>query len=179
MSLVLGRSRQRKDNFAGIKAIWIFPYVRYTRSQISLSGEYLSVFPTNTIYKYSVENGGSINEIFSINENGDYLDQSLEFKFAKVNSEINSQTNKISKRLVRAICLDNNGNYNLFGLYNGLEFSGGNSRGLSKGDFSGITISLKGKERVTAPFMFDLSLFSEYSNSIVFFSDVFESGVFE
>lgn len=178
--ILLGRTNICKDSLGGLKFIYIMHYTRYNVSQIQLVGEQLFSFPVNDIYKYAIVGNSTFNESLSNENDGNRVTQSLSVTMPKISADMNYQLNRLVGGLVRAIVVDNNGNYNLLGLYNGLELKADIPRGTLKSDLSGYTLTFDGKEKVTAPFLNGLNGFNVKKDVIGYFEEGYiEDNYFE
>lgn len=163
--IIYGKGLGIKDNTGGLKRAYIFEYTKYSKSQIILSGKQLDTFPAETIYTYDLLSG-TFSEETAEDENGKYISQKLDMTFAKITEEMNVQLDEMLSGIFRVIVLDNNGNYNMLGLYNGIELTNGSvPRGSAKADLNGYTLSFEGKERFTSPFLNSLSAFTIVGSS--------------
>jgi hypothetical protein len=163
--LVLGKTIDCKDSISGIKRVWIIPFINYTSSSIVRNGATLSSFPSDTIYQFSLRVPANVTETSSENENGKFMSQKVDLTFQKLSADLGNQYDFFMQKPVRIIVLDNNGNYQMFGVENGLDMKNGSiERGVNKSDFNGYKLSFEGRERLTAPFLADLSGFSIYSD---------------
>lgn len=156
MSCAITRNRPRgkKNLLGGVKTVYLFPYVKYSRAQITLVDQKLTVFPTTIVLDwYSVST--NFNENNSV-EGGDIAwNQSFTIELPK--TEAISEVYKLVKQDYRAIYIDNIGNIRILGLYNGLEASITNESGSDKAGFNGYKVSFTGKEDNQAYFIDDLS----------------------
>lgn len=158
--IIYGLGHKLKNNVGGLKRVYFFEYNKYSKSQIVLTGKQLTTFPTDTIYTYELL-GGSFSENTEDDTNGKFITLNLEMTLAEITEDMNVQLDAMLSGIFRAITLDNNGNYNMLGLYNGIELSEGSApRGSGKSDLNGYTLSFNGKERFTAPFLTNLSNFT-------------------
>ena len=79
---------------------------------------------SNNIITYDLLSG-TFSEETAEDENGKYISQKLDMTFAKITEEMNVQLDEMLSGIFRVIVLDNNGNYNMLGLYNGIELTNG------------------------------------------------------
>jgi hypothetical protein len=84
--LVNGRLRGCKSNLGGIDKLWLFPFVKYNRSQIVTDGNILVSFPTKTIYRFNYNGNPAPSENQSENEGGKFYDLGLSFDLRTANS---------------------------------------------------------------------------------------------
>ena len=47
-----GRDRQCRNSLGGISKLWLFPFVKYSRSQIITNNNILVTFPNTDIYRF-------------------------------------------------------------------------------------------------------------------------------
>jgi hypothetical protein len=78
LRITQGFDRRCKDNLGGVRKLYLFPFVKYLRSQIITIGEELTSFPTTTIFEFET-NVISFNEPMQENEGGKFYNQNLEF----------------------------------------------------------------------------------------------------
>ena len=153
-SINTGVIRTCKTYQGGIDKVYLFPFVKYSRSQIETDGVYLNEFPATEVFDFDV-----VNESYTESSNNDsggvYYSQNLSFDIPVTTSQ--SEAYKLVKKDYRAIILDRVGNYRILGLYNGLEATLTNSTGSNKNSLNGYKITLKGKEENQAYFLTDFS----------------------
>ena len=147
-------ARTKRDLIGGVEKVFLFPFTKYSYSQIVLDGQRLATFPSTTAYElYSVSS--SFTENTEI-EGGDIAwKQTFSLEFPK--TEYLSEIYKFSFKDYRAIYIDRNGNIRILGLYNGLEAQITNETGNGKGDFSGYRVTFTGKEDNQAYFINNLA----------------------
>jgi hypothetical protein len=159
--------RTSREMLGGVDTVYLFSYSKYSRSQIVVTGQVLTTFPTTTIYSaYSVNtNYSETTEV----EGGDVAwNQNFSLEFPK--TSVASEIYKFAKRQFRAIYVDYLGNMRILGLYNGLEATISNETGTSHSEFNGYRVSFTGKEDNQAYWVSDLeTIFSfptEYNNKV-------------
>tara|TARA_R110000782_G_scaffold150690_1_gene243403 strand:+ start:15539 stop:16114 length:576 start_codon:yes stop_codon:yes gene_type:complete len=183
-SLTTNIAKLNKNNIGGVQKVYLFPFVNYSYSQITVLLQKLTVFPPTTAYEYYSTVTG-YNETHEI-EGGDVAfnqNFSLQFPITKPLSEIHT----LVKQEYRAVYIDRLGNIRILGLYNGLTASIENTTGVNKEDMNGFTVSFSGKEDNQAYYIDDLgltgiSIFDPYLNVNNYIFDncnnyVFEDGV--
>jgi len=156
-SLNEGYLRGCKDGSGGVKSFWLFPWVKYSRKVIERNGIELTAFPNNTIYKFEGNFSSSFTDAASFDKNGEKFDQTLNVTFTKMANTFYFEN--VREQLLRAVVLDNNGNYWLLGQDNGLratQYQKGT--GSSKGELNGYTLALSGSERLEAPYMSSIDI---------------------
>jgi hypothetical protein len=148
--------RKCKDSQGGLSNIWLFPYVKYSRSQIITTNNVLDTFPATTIYPfYSVANP-SATDTMETEAGGKYHDQKITLTLQ--GSEGGFELTKLQTKDYRVIFLDRNGKYRIFGLYNGLEAGSlAYATGSSHSDLNGFKIDFSGKEENEAYFITNLA----------------------
>ena len=157
-NLSLGRLKPCKDTVGGIKNIYFVDYGDFT-------GIVYNVTDTDVIddlavsfnaYKYEVHFSSSFTQnIQSSMENGTTaFEQVLEVTLPKLTKEDHKELKLISFGHPHVIVEDQNGNYFVAGLLNGMAVTGGTIvTGLNMGDLSGYTLTLTGMEKVPANFL--------------------------
>lgn len=151
MEILNGINRSCKG-LAGVSKLFLFSYVKYSRSQIEIDNNILVSFPVTELHE--VETVGSVDFSEESNEDdgGVFYDINLSFKTNTFDNPL-----KIVNKDVRAVVLDNNGNYRLLGVFNGLtNESFSKTTGRSKTDFNGYEFKYSGKEQRESLFINDL-----------------------
>jgi len=145
--------KECKNLQGGVDKVYLFPFVKYSRSQIGIDNQYLDTFPTTTIYDvYS--NATHYSENTEI-EGGDVAwNQSFTIQIPKTNA--GSEIYKLVKQDYRAIYIDRLNNIRILGLYNGLEAQITNETAQDKAGFNGYKVTFTGKEDNQAYFLRDL-----------------------
>ena len=127
------RVKQCNDSQGGSEKLYIFPYLEYSQSQITVVDNYLTLFPFSNIYDI-----GAFNISFEEDVTESY------------NQKVSFQVNKLLatdffKEFVsqdyRIIIKDNNGNYRMIGLFTGLVGKFTKSTGANRADFNGFNLS--------------------------------------
>lgn len=151
------RAKQCNNSNGGNNEFYLMPFVKYTRSEITLVGNLLTVFPYNIIYDLK---GHSIpfKEDVEEDKGGVVFSQSSGCKINKIS--INDDFKKVAQQDYRIITKDNNGNYRMLGLFTGLKGKYSKETGAERSDFNGFDFIFETKEENTAPFLTDLSFFN-------------------
>lgn len=148
-----GRRNHCKNSLGGIRKVYLAAFVPYHRNEFEFDGLVLQSMPVT--YVYAFELVGS-NNTFSNSYNGERYSQTLSLEFKKQDFQTTVQMASLNYLELRALILDNNGNYLVFGLDNGLT---SNSleilTGGSRGEFNGYRIQFSGSEKHTAPIVLD------------------------
>lgn len=154
----MGYSReiQCKDSNGGNIEFYLFPFVKYSRSQITVVDNVLTAFPYSAIESLNA-NSITFKEDIDEEDGGVSYTQSTSCKFAKIQSK--DDYTRLAQQDYRVIVKDNNGNYRLLGLYNGMKGKFSKDTGSSRNVFNGFDLSFDNKEEKTAPFLTDLSFF--------------------
>jgi len=142
-----------KDLQGGVNKVYLFPFVKYSRSQIVIDDQTLTTFPTTIIYDWE-SNATNYSENTSFEGGSEVWSQSFTIQIPK--TIVSSEVYKLVKQDYRAIWIDRNGNIRILGLFNGLEAQITNETGQNKADFNGYKISFTGKEDNQAYFITDL-----------------------
>tara|TARA_R110000803_G_scaffold69058_1_gene131197 strand:+ start:1157 stop:2185 length:1029 start_codon:yes stop_codon:yes gene_type:complete len=154
MSITLNRPRGKKNLLGGINKIYLIPYVRYSRSQITVVDEILTAFPATQVFDYH-----SVNTNYTENvdlEGGSVAwTQSLTIEVPK--TKITSTIYEFVKQDYRAIYIDNLSNIRILGLFNGMDCSITNESATDKSGFNGYKVTLTGKESSQAPYIVTLA----------------------
>lgn len=156
-AITQGRIKQCRLSVGGVKEIYLFPYVKYNRSQIVLNGNKLVSFPATDIYKYEILNGSQMfSNIVEEDGGGKYYDQSINARLSTTKDS--QEIIKLISKDYRIIVLDNNGLYRFLGAYVGIECVGiKQTTGTIKDDLNGFELDFRGKEENDALFIDDLS----------------------
>jgi len=145
--------REAKNLQGGVNKVYLFPFVKYSRSQIVLTGQELTTFPSTLIYDWD-----SIATNYSENteiEGGDVAwNQNFSIQISK--TIVSSEVFKLANKEWRAIIVDRLGNIRILGLFNGLDAEITTDLGQGKTDNNGYKISFTGKEDNQAYFIKDL-----------------------
>jgi hypothetical protein len=157
-NLSLGRLKPCKDTVGGIKNIYFVDYgdftgIAYNVTDTDVIDDLAASF---TAYKYEVHFSSSFTQnIQSSMENGTTaFEQVLEVTLPKLTKEDHKELKLISFGHPHVIVEDQNGNFFVSGLLNGMSVTGGTIvTGLNMGDLSGYTLSLSGMEKVPANFL--------------------------
>lgn len=153
VALTQGISKKCKDSIAGLDIVYLFPYVKYAKSQIVINDNKLVTFPETTIYSFYGVNG-SFTETQNEDDGGKFYDISLGFDLPKIEKNTNLTSFLIND--YRAIIKDRNGYYRIAGLYNGLQTDLNQNTGDSKESFSGYKLAFQGQEINSSLFIDDL-----------------------
>lgn len=151
------RAKQCKNSSGGNSEFYVFPFIKYNRSQITVINNILTVFPYNVIYDLN-SNNISFKEDIDEEDGGVSYTQTTSSRFPKIQSKDDYKI--LSQQDYRVITKDNNGNYRLIGLRNGMKGKFSKDTGVNRSDFNGFDVSFDNKEENTAPFLNDLSLFN-------------------
>lgn len=156
------RDSQCNDNVGGNNnVVYVFPYVKFSRSSINVVDNILTAFPFTTVYNLDSLNV-NFNENIDEEEGGVTYSQVGSFDLNKIKST--DDFKYLVSQDYRAIVQDNNGNYRLVGLETGLKFKFSKEIGVNLQDFNGFKFSFETKEENTAPFINNFSAFFETPN---------------
>ncbi len=132
-----------KNLQGGIDAIYLFPFVKYSRSQIKTLGQKLVQFPTTFIYTYFSQ-VSDFSENTSIERGNVTWTQTLNFELLKTYE--GSEAYKLVNKDYRAIFIDRVGNIRILGLYNGCEATVTDTTGSDKSSANSYQITITAKE---------------------------------
>ena len=142
MEIVSGINRDCKDAIGGVNKVYLFSWVKYSRSQIVIDNNILTSFPESNVYEFETIGDVQFNEDTQEDDGGKFYNISLSFRIGNY-----SYAEKLLKKNVRAVVLDRNGNFRLLGAFNGLFCTKvGKETGSNKSDFNGFKIDFEGKE---------------------------------
>lgn len=154
-----------KDYQGGIEKVYLFPFEKHSRTEITTIGEYLTIFPSTTIFETysSTSNYSEPTEI----EGGSVLyKQSLSMQVPKTLAT--SEIPTLVDQRYRAIYVDNIGNIRILGLYNGLDVEVTNETGSERNSLNGWKVNFSGKEDHQAYYLSDLSIFNfDFTRNLV------------
>jgi hypothetical protein len=164
--LAINRTEKCTDNHGGISDLYIFEYVKYSRSQVKVTNNFITRFPSSIVYDL---NALQVNftETPTMEEGGVSFAQSGAFQLNKILST-DSFKSFIEKEW-RVIIKDNNENLRLAGLDTGLKIKYTKETGINLPDFNGFKFNFETKEEDSAPFLTDLTGF--YINEYPTLSD--------
>ena len=132
-----------KNLQGGIDAIYLFPFVKYSRSQIKTLGQKLVQFPTTFIYTYFSQ-VADFSESTNIERGNVTWTQTLNFELLKTYE--GSEAYKLVNKDYRAIFIDRVGNIRILGLYNGCEATVTDTTGSDKSSANSYQITITAKE---------------------------------
>jgi hypothetical protein len=150
MKIYRGRKEPCKDNFGGVKAVFLFNYSPTVADQ--QTGRYgLSVlsYPLTQVYRYEVRNG-----TFSEDRGQDLGEWSQTFSgtLPIQSVEDTNELQKLSGIEIGLITLGYNGQYRLMGAFNGCRLTNvATSSGGGASDLNGYNITVTAKERYKSP----------------------------
>ena len=136
-----GRKLKCKDRIGGVKSVYIAPYKNILRNQLQITDGEIINFPVTFIYQFAVLGSVNFTESESKSDGGLSQEISLTLNFKGVNAFDNSRFQKMLNRDYFIVILDNNGNYFLAGLRNGLTCND-----LKAGSSDVYNISFNGQE---------------------------------
>jgi hypothetical protein len=131
------------DRQGGIAKLFLFPYVKYSKSLNLVDDQTVVTFPFTVAFAYEAENI-SFTESTSVKNGGVEWTQKLSFIVTDAN--VSSEVYKLPNKDYSAVILDRNGNYRFIGMRNGAEVTVNASSGTGKSDLNGYNISLTAKE---------------------------------
>ena len=103
IALANGRNRKCKSNLGGVKLIYLFPFIKYSRSQIVRDGLELVTFPSTLIYAFEGVNL-SFTDSQSTEGGGKFYTENLNADF--IGLETNTQLQKLIDNDYRVIIKD-------------------------------------------------------------------------
>ena len=143
VDITVGLDKPCKTNQGGVKTLYIFPYVKYSRAQISLVNEKITSYPDTDVFEYEAQ-GISFSEDAKITTGGVEWSQSLSFSIPVM--DVNSQINKLNYKDYCVIFRDRQDNLRVIGLFNGATIETSSTTGGDKGAFSGYNVKVNAKE---------------------------------
>ena len=156
VELTKGRGKSCKDSRGGVDKVYLFSFVKYSRSQNVHSDLDLTSFPATTIYEFEPSNQPNFLNDSKEDEGGKYYTEDISFDFVGI--FVYDEFEKFLNNDVRCIIKDRNGKYRLLGAFNGLTCERiSRILGSNKGSFRGYKIPLTGQEELPALFINDLN----------------------
>ena len=150
----------------GINKIFLFPYVKYSRSQITIVDQEVTNFPVVPVYEvYSI----TPNFVETTEMEGGAVAWNQTFSIQIPKTMPTSQVYKFVKQNYRAVYVDWLGNIRILGLWNGLTASITNETGSDMSGFNGYRVEFSGKEDNQAYFFsnfYDILLPTEINNFV-------------
>ena len=136
-------ARPCNDRQGGIAKLWLFAYVKYSKSLNLVGDQKVITFPTTNAYQYEAQNI-QFSEATSLQNGGVEWTQKLSFTITESNEL--SEVYKLANQDYSAVVLDRNGKYRFIGMRNGGEVSVNASSGSTIGEMNGYNISITAKE---------------------------------
>lgn len=156
INLTKGLLRGCKDGLGGIKKIYLFKYVQYSRSLILTTDLVLTSFPATNLYEFHVDNNPDFSNNGQENEGGKFYDEKISLDFVGIN--LYNEFRDFLNYDLRMIVQDNNGIYRMLGVYNGLTVDTlSQVTGNAHSDFAGYRVSFDGLEKQPALFINDIN----------------------
>lgn len=147
-------NRECNDSQGGVSKLYLFSWEKYNRSQIKVNNNILTEFPFNEVFEIGFVGSVNFTEEQQEDDGGEYYQIVLSFKVKNF-----SEISKLSKKNVRAVILDRQGNFRLLGAVNGLFFERiSKTSGSAMSDFNGFEVELSGKELREAYFFSSLDI---------------------
>ncbi len=143
-------ARPCKDLQGGVKRVYLLPYAKYSRSQIVIEDQSLISIAGSDLYEvYS----SATDFTQSTTLEGGAVSYKQTFSLEIPKTEVGSQVHRFVKQDYRIIFQDNNGNWRILGLFNGLTVSYVNTTGSDKASASGYSLSFEGLETMQALYL--------------------------
>ena len=139
-----------KVNQGGVETVYIFPYTKLSRSQVSLLNELITSYPSTDVFEYKAQ-GISFSENAKITTGGVEWSQSLSFKIPVMDRL--TEINKLNYKDYCVIFRDRQNNLRLMGLWNGATVETSATTGGDKGSFSGYDVKIQAKETKQAQYI--------------------------
>ena len=136
-------ARPCNNRQGGIAKLWLFAYVKYSKSLNLVQDQKVVTFPLTNAYQYEAQNI-SFSESTALQNGGVEWTQKLNFTITE-SSEL-SEVYKLPNQDYSAVVLDRNGKYRFIGMRNGGEVTVNSVSGTSRGDLNGYNISITAKE---------------------------------
>lgn len=155
MEIVSGYDRKCRSSIAGVKAVWLLKWQKYSRSQIITNGNILVDFPDTFIFRFDSVTPPIANETIQENEGGKFYEQTISMSFKATTSR---EFDQLIKNDYRLVFQDNNDVYRIFGLFNGVQCGNIDFKtGGGKNELNGYSFTLTGQEEKESFFIEDLA----------------------
>ena len=136
-------SKTCKNRQGGISKLYLFPYVKHSKSLNLTLDQEVVTFPFTNAFLYEAQNI-VFTESTSIQNGGIEWTQKLDFTIPEADE--NSEVYKLANKDYSAVVLDRNGKYRFIGMRNGGEVTVNAVSGTLRSDMNGFNISLTAKE---------------------------------
>ena len=136
-------ARPCNNRQGGIAKLWLFAYVKYSKSLNLVKDQKVVTFPLTNAYQYEAQNI-SFSESTALQNGGVEWTQKLNFTITE-SSEL-SEVYKLPNQDYSAVVLDRNGKYRFIGMRNGGEVTVSATSGTSRGEMNGYNVSITAKE---------------------------------
>ena len=136
-------SKTCKNRQGGISKLYLFPYVKHSKSLNLTIDQEVVTFPFTNAFLYEAQNI-AFTESTSIQNGGIEWTQKLDFTIPEADE--NSEVYKLANKDYSAVILDRNGKYRFIGMRNGGEVTVNSASGTLRSDMNGFNISLTAKE---------------------------------
>jgi len=136
-------ARPCNNRQGGIAKLWLFAYVKYSKSLNLVKDQKVVTFPLTNAFQYEAQNI-SFTESTAVLNGGIEWTQKLNFTITE--SDELSEVFKLANQDYSAVILDRNGKYRFIGMRNGGEVTVNASSGTTRSDMNGFNISLTAKE---------------------------------
>lgn len=158
--LTAGRKEVCKDSVGGLKSIYFVNYgeIASVTYDVTNTDVIATVTGTPDAYKYELKGTSTLtqNVISSEDAGTTFYEQVLEVTLKKLTPKDHKELKLLTYGRPQVIIEDNNGNFFLAGLENGMSVTGGTIvTGGAMGDLSGYTLTLTGREKLPANFLDD------------------------
>ena len=145
-----------KSNLGGVRKLYLFPFVKYSRSLLTVVGNLLVSYPTTLIYEFDFVGNPNVDISQDENDGGKFYNNNITFDLVGLKDAVEIQ--KLAKKDYIIIFEDENGNNRILGLKNGLALDSLTSNtGGAKSDLSGFNLSFKGQEEEEPYFINNLA----------------------
>lgn len=136
-------ARPCNNRQGGIAKLWLFAYVKYSKSLNLVKDQKVVTFPLTNAFQYEAQNI-SFTESTALQNGGVEWTQKLNFTITE-SSEL-SEVYKLPNQDYSAVVLDRNGKYRFIGMRNGGEVTVNATSGTSRGEMNGYNVSITAKE---------------------------------
>ena len=136
-------SKTCKNRQGGISKLYLFPYVKHSKSLNLTIDQEVVTFPFTNAFLYEAQNI-AFTESTSIQNGGIEWTQKLDFTIPEADE--NSEVYRLANKDYSAVILDRNGKYRFIGMRNGGEVTVNSVSGTLRGEMNGYSVSITAKE---------------------------------
>ena len=119
MEVINGRNISCKNSITGVDAVYLMPYRKLLRSEVSFNGVRVTEFPSNIWYKFNLITKSQFTQSKETQNGSDFYNQSLSMTFNKTSEFDDFNFQKISRKDFFIVVKLKSGEFVLMGYQNG------------------------------------------------------------